>query len=530
VVRLLLILITALCLHPALAQQPLRINWTSIADGQAGVPRQDSLIVEFDRTLAFLTQFSRVLIEPRSAVFRSYSFYDGGRRMTFTLRHAANTDFSIVAYGIRGRDGARLARPHVVNYSTALTTGSIAISGVVRYSDSRVVSPPQSVVEMAASLLRRVDDPAKHSTVVSTTWPVGESPFIRPTHSAAFEPERTVVFLVDRFEMDPMKWITRSAAAVDNAGAFVLQNVRPGNYYPLAMSYGDPDGQTVSAFGFLDAGGLLSPSSVLVNEDLGGLNLTSYALFSATALDGLPIAAARTGVDLPDASLVEVRSPHVAVDGTSTLWIYSFQDSAGRELTVRMNPIFLETEVSVGPPRLSVATFELLDSPAIVEMAERSGGSSFRGRFLPTEVSLGISLAMMTTAQSPVPQSVWTVAYDAGNETLAFHYDAYTGESVTPGSSVSTPAPGVGDIDIGPPFPNPASGRVSFPIVLDAPGRITIQAYDAIGRSAGSLFDGQRPAGLHDIEVDVSTLSTGAWMIRIRIGDRHISRPLLIVR
>jgi len=75
-------------------------------------------------------------------------------------------------------------------------------------------------------------------------------------------------------------------------------------------------------------------------------------------------------------------------------------------------------------------------------------------------------------------------------------------------------------------FPNPASERTSIRYLLKSGRDLRMHVYDCIGREVRRIDLGERMAGPQTIEMDVSTLATGAYHYRF---DRDIESGVMIV-
>lgn len=81
-------------------------------------------------------------------------------------------------------------------------------------------------------------------------------------------------------------------------------------------------------------------------------------------------------------------------------------------------------------------------------------------------------------------------------------------------------------------YPNPASGRVTVryavPEQSDA-ADVTIHLYDVLGRQVRTVTTGA-VGGRHEAQLSVQTLSSGIYVLRLRVGDVSKTRRLTVVR
>ncbi|MBI1798980.1 MAG: T9SS type A sorting domain-containing protein [Candidatus Eisenbacteria bacterium] len=85
------------------------------------------------------------------------------------------------------------------------------------------------------------------------------------------------------------------------------------------------------------------------------------------------------------------------------------------------------------------------------------------------------------------------------------------------------------------PWPNPARNQASFDLRLSAPSLVRIEAFDLSGRRVATLANGARVAGTFHLAWDLAdergrALAPGVYLVRALIGDRAITRRLVVVR
>ena len=84
------------------------------------------------------------------------------------------------------------------------------------------------------------------------------------------------------------------------------------------------------------------------------------------------------------------------------------------------------------------------------------------------------------------------------------------------------------------PWPNPAAGRVHLRLTARRDGPLDLAVYDLRGRVVRH-WEGQLAAGDRDFTWDGrdprgQDLPTGLYFIRLRSGDRTMTRPVLLTR
>ncbi|HYE94808.1 MAG TPA: YCF48-related protein [Rubricoccaceae bacterium] len=129
-------------------------------------------------------------------------------------------------------------------------------------------------------------------------------------------------------------------------------------------------------------------------------------------------------------------------------------------------------------------------------------------------------------------------------------FGSFTGVVATPGGSAwvvgfgghiyalnppvatepTIPVPAAG-LALSAPVPNPARSAVRFTLALAAAQRVTITAYDALGRRVAVLHEGPMAAGTHALALDVSALAPGVYVVRADgPNGGSASRRLVVTR
>lgn len=78
--------------------------------------------------------------------------------------------------------------------------------------------------------------------------------------------------------------------------------------------------------------------------------------------------------------------------------------------------------------------------------------------------------------------------------------------------------------------PNPVRGQMELSYTVGRTGQTSITIVDALGRTVGTLLDGNRIKGEYRISTDLSDLPSGAYHIVIANGEGTSTAPLHIVR
>lgn len=80
-------------------------------------------------------------------------------------------------------------------------------------------------------------------------------------------------------------------------------------------------------------------------------------------------------------------------------------------------------------------------------------------------------------------------------------------------------------------YPNPATDRTMVPFVLSAPGTVSLEVFDTLGRRVLAPLAGDRlSAGAHRVEVDVQDLAPGLYVYRLVVDGEVRQRTLTVSR
>jgi hypothetical protein len=79
-------------------------------------------------------------------------------------------------------------------------------------------------------------------------------------------------------------------------------------------------------------------------------------------------------------------------------------------------------------------------------------------------------------------------------------------------------------------YPNPFNARTTIGFSLPAPGQVTLEAFDLLGRKVETILDARLEAGRHSMVWDCSRLSSGVYFYRLTAGDRSSVRKMMLVK
>ncbi len=145
----------------------------------------------------------------------------------------------------------------------------------------------------------------------------------------------------------------------------------------------------------------------------------------------------------------------------------------------------------------------------------RTGSGTLTGCYSPDEIDVvepdGVTAAPYTV----------TVTCTAGGVTLAVARMSTAGEGDPNGASATLDVTGA----------NPFSGRTALALTAPASGRVTVVAFDAVGRRVAVLFEGVVEAGrVVPVAVEAGTLPAGLYVVRATGDGLALSRRLTLVR
>lgn len=87
-----------------------------------------------------------------------------------------------------------------------------------------------------------------------------------------------------------------------------------------------------------------------------------------------------------------------------------------------------------------------------------------------------------------------------------------------------------GNLALRPSVPNPATERATIEYELPFSGHTTLSVFDLTGNEVLRLLDDVVPAGRRQTTVDVSTLPSGAYTVRLNIGLQTLTQRILVAK
>jgi hypothetical protein len=561
-----------LLLGAAATAQPVEIVSTTPAEDTAGLTA-DTFRVVFElnkptpaTSSTFVDKFFWTPRDSTSVGLFGHDFDDNDELtlVFFEIEHAPDTDFAWIVYGVEAADGSRMARPFTLNYSTAPTRGDRSIDGAVAPGNGFPTA--LSASERDAFQARGLRLNALLGMRGEATPTADRRPRALPPAAAAAlagspqatvarqravsggSLERSAVVLLSDFALNTAFWTGHVATVPSLDGAYSLDDVRPGTYYPVAISYATDEGEQIGAYGYYDADADFSPDPVTVTAgtDLSDVDLTLYSFASSTVLEPLALAEELAADIATDVRLLEVRAltgadqaGSVFPDGTAYVWLYTFYSPATDErVLVAVGPIQASSfvaEAPTGTASQAPLTELSVDSDEALAIADANGGDAFRGQFdNPEEVTVTMAAGALDYDPRPaggVP--FWVVTYTApesdpsGDELLVF-IDPATGDvlDAVPVTNEPAAAPEPSSLVV---YPNPVRDGATVRFSLGVSDDVRLDLYDLQGRRVATLAEGIFARGTYSLDLNVArTLPSGTYVLRLH--GTQVDQARLVVR
>jgi len=449
------------------------------------------------------------------------------RSITFELSQRMNTDFVWLIGQAAFSGGRSLSRPFALNYTTAATYGSLLVSGHV-YSTK--TDPTNAFVGLFDRSLFSPSGP---------------------------RPDRLMANLAiaSRQSLDDGGPEARMVTTVnDPTGAYQLDLVREGVYWPIAAKDMNGDGQmdpVQDLMGFYDPDHNGVPDSLLVlggaalNIDIELIDLSTPSSEPVTARARLDTAIAAARRLTPDQELkaIMVHQDTPDLNGRANTWAYIFYSPLYKYGTVVFSgPDYVMADSSKAhvPPlpmeQMKSIPHDFVDSDVAMAALQANGGDVFFNQHPNAERRL--SGGNEFWAYPPDPTRIfWLAEYIAkksDNSEAALHVfiDMITGAVITSGYS------GIADrsIESMPThffmqlYPNPFNSRTKIEYLVTKQEHITLRIYDLKGREVVSLVDGDMDAGRHSVFFDASGLSSGVYLVRLETVASAESLKMLFLK
>jgi hypothetical protein len=78
-------------------------------------------------------------------------------------------------------------------------------------------------------------------------------------------------------------------------------------------------------------------------------------------------------------------------------------------------------------------------------------------------------------------------------------------------------------------FPNPSSGAAHLRLVISDHGIVILDLYEISGKRIQRLLNEVKKTGTYEMEVDVSDMPTGIYILRLMVGDIIETKKLILI-
>ncbi len=131
------------------------------------------------------------------------------------------------------------------------------------------------------------------------------------------------------------------------------------------------------------------------------------------------------------------------------------------------------------------------------------------------------------SAAPGTPVIRWTT-YDEEGNALATDTVGITGTVLTVRNGGTQSL--AGDFELLHTFPNPAMQSATVNYALGKAMNVQLELFNQLGERVAVVWNGTQPSGLHSARVDVSTLATGTYILRLSSAGGYTTKPLIITR
>ena len=455
-----------------------------------------------------------------------------GRRLTYTVTHQADTDYTWLLVGGTYTFGDGEAQgiylePYVLRYTTAADLGTLDVSGEVSISE------------------------AIEGEVV----------------------EGTVVFLTEASILDEEEAETVAAAVADASGNYTIPYLRAdvGVVYPFAIKVPELTSADlledqfdyIGYIGFYDEEGDDLPTPITVGtESIEGIDIEvkPFGTFVMTAEEAQIRADALAASFAADQQLVAILGSSLdASDGELFVPGWSFvyySASLGQRTVVSVGPFESEVETEAFTPTGDVQPLPMpyLAPTDAFATAEAQGGSDFRAQYGGEEalqvtfLMAGLEALLETDDLLFLPENLappstsdpyWTILYlDFSGDAaayLAVFIDMQTGTVIgtdAEGFVVASEDEAVlpEDVRLGANYPNPFNPTTTIPFALRQPGPVRLTVYNALGQEVARLVDGNLAAGEHEATWQAGTLPSGTYFYTLEASGHVQTRALTLLK
>ncbi len=79
-------------------------------------------------------------------------------------------------------------------------------------------------------------------------------------------------------------------------------------------------------------------------------------------------------------------------------------------------------------------------------------------------------------------------------------------------------------------YPNPFNPTTRIRYELPAAAEVTVRVFNMLGQEVLSVFEGQKPAGVHAVLLDASALGSGMYVYRVESAEHAVSKRMILIK
>ncbi len=79
-------------------------------------------------------------------------------------------------------------------------------------------------------------------------------------------------------------------------------------------------------------------------------------------------------------------------------------------------------------------------------------------------------------------------------------------------------------------YPNPFNPVTTIEYAIAAPGRVQVEIFNLLGERVKTLVDQNQTTGIHKVEFDGASLSSGVYFYTIRSGDFFKTKKMILLK
>jgi hypothetical protein len=79
-------------------------------------------------------------------------------------------------------------------------------------------------------------------------------------------------------------------------------------------------------------------------------------------------------------------------------------------------------------------------------------------------------------------------------------------------------------------YPNPFNPSTTIRFGIAQHGHVSVDVYNTLGQHVMTLVDGAMPAGIHELAVDFSGMTTGVYLYRVQTATSTMTRQMVLIK